>query len=61
MPLGVHLLMLRPKDKPFEIAAALCGVAALIAYYGLGNDALMILCLIAGVAALAWAYFDVGR
>lgn len=53
--------MLRPKDRLPEIAAGLCGVAALGAYYGLQNDIVAIGALIIGVLILAWAYLDVRR
>lgn len=44
-----------------EIAAGLCGAAALGAYYGLQNEAVAIGALIIGVLILAWSYLDVRR
>jgi hypothetical protein len=53
--------MRRPKDKWAEVAAGLCGAAALGAYYGLKNDAVAVLALIMGVLIPAWSYLDVRR
>ncbi len=51
--------MLRPKDRWFELAAALCSVAALIAYLALGNEVVAIGALVIGALILAWSYLDV--
>ncbi|MEP7241404.1 MAG: hypothetical protein ABI697_11005 [Devosia sp.] len=51
--------MLRRRDKWFEIAAALCGIAAAIAYFGFHNDRGAIVAIVAGALSLLWAYLDV--
>ena len=51
--------VLRPKDRWFELAAALCSVAALIAYLALGNEVVAIGALVIGALILAWSYLDV--